>query len=145
VAYNRTCAPFLGVIFDQELRFNSHLQLAVKKGPEATLALSSITKTGWGIHYKYARQIYNAVITTRMDYGATVWHRPKYMAITTQIRKLTTIQRIAMKAITGCYRTTPTAALEIETDLPPPWLRLQTKILLAITRMQTAIRQSSDT
>ena len=42
-----------------------------------------------------------------------------------------------MKAILGCYHTTPTAAMEIETGLPPTWLRLQTKVLLAATRLQS--------
>ena len=42
-----------------------------------------------------------------------------------------------MKAILGCYRTTPTAAMEIETGLQPAWIRLQTKNLLVITRMQS--------
>src|SRR5215510_4401522 len=42
-----------------------------------------------------------------------------------------------MKSITGCYRTTPTLAMQIESDLEPPWLRLQTKVLTSITRMQT--------
>lgn len=36
---------YLGVIFDQELRFNSHLQHIVKKGINAATALSSIAKT----------------------------------------------------------------------------------------------------
>ena len=54
-----------------------------------------------------------------------------------QIQKLTIIQRLAMKGITGCYRTTPTAALEMETKLQPPWLRLQRKVLLIITRVWT--------
>jgi hypothetical protein len=30
-----------------------------------------------------------------------------------------------------------TAAMETESDLPPPWIRLQTKVLSALTRMQT--------
>ena len=42
-----------------------------------------------------------------------------------------------MKAILGCYRTTPTAAMEVESGLQPLWIRLQTKVLLAITRMQS--------
>jgi ribonuclease HI len=42
-----------------------------------------------------------------------------------------------MKAILGCYHTTPTAAMEIETGLPPTWLRLQTKVLLSATRLQS--------
>lgn len=133
-------AKYLGVIFDQELRFKSQLQHVVKKGTNAALALASITKNGWGIQYKYARQLFNAVITPRMDYGAVVWHRPKQdgtTASTSQVQKLSTVQRLAMKAITGCYRTTPTAAMEIEADLPPPWIRLQIKVLLAVTRMRS--------
>ena len=46
-----------------------------------------------------------------------------------------------MKAILGCFRTTPTAAIEIEAGLAPTWLRLQTKVLLAITRMQSLSSQ----
>ena len=53
------------------------------------------------------------------------------------MRKLSTVQRLAMKAILGCYRTTPTVAMEAETDLQPPWIRLQSKTLLAATRMQS--------
>jgi ribonuclease HI len=133
-------AKYLGVIFDQELRFKSQLQQVVKKGTDAALALASITKTGWGMQYKYARQLFAAVIASRTDYGAVVWHRPKQdgsTASTAQVQKLTTVQRLAMKAITGCYRTTPTAALEIEAELQPPWIRLQTKVLLTVTRMRS--------
>jgi hypothetical protein len=133
-------AKYLGVIFDQELRFKSHLQFVVKKGTDAALALASISKSEWGTQYKYARQLFNAVIAPRMDYGAVVWHRPKHdgsAASTAQVRMLTTVQRLAMKAIMGCYKTTPTAAMEIEAELQPAWIRLQTKTLLTITRMRS--------
>jgi hypothetical protein len=40
---------------------------------------------------------------------------------TKQIGKLTTVQRLAVKTILGCYRTTSTAAMEIETGLQPAW------------------------
>jgi hypothetical protein len=43
-----------------------------------------------------------------------------------------------MKGILGCFRTTPTDALENETDLLPPHLRLREKILKSVTRMLTA-------
>src|ERR1700758_4614504 len=53
------------------------------------------------------------------------------------MRKFTTFQRLAMKATLGCYRTTPTTAMEIESGIQPAWLRLQTKALSAATRMQS--------
>jgi hypothetical protein len=42
-----------------------------------------------------------------------------------------------MKAIMGAFRTTPTAALEIESDLMLTHLRLKSKILRAFTRLAT--------
>ena len=48
-------AKYLGVIFDQELRFKSHLQHVVKKGTNAAMALSSIAKSTWGAPYTYVR------------------------------------------------------------------------------------------
>jgi hypothetical protein len=133
-------AKYLRVIFDQELRFKSHLQHAIKKGTNVAMALSRIAKITWRAPYPYVRQLFQAVVAPRTDHAAVIWHRPKddgSTANTEQVRKLTTIQRLAMKAILGCYRTTPTAAMEIETGLQPAWIRLQTKTLLATTRMQS--------
>ena len=65
-------AKYLGVIFDQELRFKSHLQNVVKKGTNAALALTSIAKAGWGAQFQYARQLFSAVIAPQTDYGAVV-------------------------------------------------------------------------
>jgi hypothetical protein len=43
-----------------------------------------------------------------------------------------------MKPIAGCNKTTPTtAAMEIEADLQPSRIRLQTKVLQTITRMES--------
>ena len=89
------------------------------------MALSSIAKNSWGAQYKYARQLFKAVIAARTDYAAVIWHRPKdgnKMATSTQACKLDKIQRLAMKAITGCYKTTAMAAMEIEMGLQPSWL-----------------------
>ena len=131
-------ARYLGVTLDQKLNFKSHLQNIAKKGTKAAMALARIAKTNWGAPFKYAKQLFNAVIAPRTDYAACIWHRPSNKArYSAQIRTLTTIQRIAMKSISGCFRTTPTAALENETGLPPAWIRLRSKVLQAITRMQT--------
>src|SRR5271170_3068589 len=133
-------AKYLGVIFDQKLLYKAQLQHVTKKGTSAAMALARITKDSWGAPYKYARQLFNAVIAARTDYAASIWHRPRSegkTAATAQIRSLTTVQRLAMKTITGCYRTTPTAAMEVEAGLQPAWIRLQTKALQSVARMQS--------
>ena len=117
-----TEAKYLGVIFDQQLLYKSHLQQAIKKGTSAALALSSIANCKGGTPYNLVRQLFQTVIVPRIDYATIIWHRPKADGTTahsTQAQKFTTIQRIAMKTILGCYHTTPTAAMEIESALAP--------------------------
>ena len=135
-----TEARYLGVIFDQQLRFKSHTQQAVKKGTSAALALNRIANCNWGAPHKHIRQLFQAVVAPRLDYAAVIWNRPKAdrSALATACnRTFTTVQRIAMKAILGCFRTTPTAAMEMESGLQPAWIRLQTKVLISVTRMQS--------
>ena len=137
-------AKYLGVTFDKELRFRAHLQYVAKKGTNAAMALSSIAKCNWGAPFKYVRQLFLTVVAPRMDYAAAIWHRPTHdgsMEASMQTRKLSTIQRLAMKATLGCFKTTPTAAMEVESGIQPPWIRLQTKVLLAISRMQSLSRK----
>lgn len=133
-------ARYLGVILDKALNFKAHIQHAVKKGTEAALALGGIGRATWGASHEYIRQLFLTVVATRMDYAAMVWHGPRAngsMEASAAMRKFSTVQRVAMKAVTGCYRTTPTAAMEREAGLPPPWIRLQTKVLSAAARMKS--------
>jgi hypothetical protein len=132
-------ARYLGVYFDKELRFTTHLQYIAKKGTKFALAMSSAAKSTWGAQFRYIRQLFIAIVAPRTDYAAIIWHRPnnKHTQATAQQSKLETVQRLAMKTILGSFRTTPTTALQIETGLIPPHLRLQSKVLRTLTRMQT--------
>jgi ribonuclease HI len=131
---------YLGVIFDKGLRFKEHVQHATKKGTKFALAIGRIANAKWGTQYQYIRQLFISVIAPRLDYAAIVWHRPAKYGQTHapfQTKSLSTAQRTAMKAILGAFRTTSTAALEVETNLAPTHLRLRRKILHTVTRMQT--------
>ena len=133
-------ARYLGVIFDQDLKFKSHLQYVVKKGTKFAMAMSNVAKATWGAQFKHIRQLFITVVATRTDYAASIWHRPKdyrRSQTTTQTTKLAGVQRLAMKAILGCFKTTSTRAMEIETELQPPHIRLETKVLRTMTRIQT--------
>src|SRR5947207_1080906 len=133
-------ARYLGVIFDKRLQYTQHRQQIVKKGTAAAMGLARIAKSTWGMHYQHVKQLYTAVVASRMDYAAIIWHRPALYGkscATTKTAKMDSVQRIAMKAILGCFRTTPNYAMERETGLLPTHLRLQSKILRAYTRMQT--------
>jgi hypothetical protein len=94
------------------------------------MAMANIAKATWGAQFTYLRQLFIAVVAPRIDYAAGIWYRPKdyqRAQTTAQTTKLASTQRHAMKAIIGCFRTTSTIAMEIETELPPPHIRLQEK------------------
>ena len=100
----------------------------------------------WGAQHRYAKQLFQAVIAPRTDYGAVIWHRSKQnesTASTMQCKRLTIIQRLIMKAITDCYRITSTTAMKIEINLQFAWIWFQTKTLLTVTRMQTLFTRHS--
>ena len=133
-------ARYLGVIFDQKLKFHSHLEHTTKNGTKFALALSSIARITWGAPFKYLRRLYTTVIKPRIQYGAVVWHRPEDTRTSptiTQVKTLTVVQRLAMKTIMGCYKTTSTTALQHETDLLPIDLELRKQITKYLTRIQT--------
>ena len=132
-------AKYLGVIFEKNLRFRAQLNLIIKKGTNFASAIIGISHTKWGLEFEHLRRLFNAVAAPRMDYAAIIWHRPKDngKALTVgQISRISAIQRQIMKAILGCFRTTSTTALEIETALTPPKHRLCSKILHTVTRLQ---------
>jgi hypothetical protein len=131
---------YLRVIFDQDLKFCSHTDHAVKKDTRFGLAITRIARAKWGAPLHYLRRLFTAVAAPRMDYAAIIWHRPEDMRspASHQQSKFSTVQRHVMKGILGCFRTTSTDALENETDLLPPRLRLREKILKSDTRMLTA-------
>ena len=130
-------ARYLGVVFDQELRFKCHIQQAIRKG---TSALNRIANCHLGAPYQQICQLFQAVVAPRLDYAAVIWNRPKAdrsMAGLAHSRSFAAIQHIAMRAALACYRTAPTAAMEMESGLQPPWIRLQHKALTSVARMQS--------
>ena len=134
---------YLGVIFDQDLKFRTHTNQAVKKGTQFGLAIGSIARATWGAPFQYLRRLFTSVTAPRMDYAAVIWHRPEDMKspMIQQQTKFSTVQRQIMKTMLGCFRTTSTDALQNETSFLSPRLRLREKILKSVIRMLTLSSQ----
>ena len=69
---------------------------------------------------KPMRRLYVACIVPIMTYGSTIWWTGKKM----HSQALTRVQNRAMRLICAASRTTPIAALEVESSIPPIHLRL---------------------
>src|SRR5438874_526640 len=87
-------AKYLGVTFDQKLKFHSHIKQVVARVTKYALAIAGIAKSRWGPEFKYLRRLFTAVAAPRIDYAAIIWHRPKDTSTaptTSQLRALSSL------------------------------------------------------
>ncbi|GBL78016.1 hypothetical protein AVEN_195750-1, partial [Araneus ventricosus] len=76
----------------------------------------------WGINKNIRRLLYKTVIERTLCHGAVAWGHNMTSRLQ---KKLDSIQRLFLLYITGAYRTTPTAALQVVTGLQPLHLQIQ--------------------
>jgi ribonuclease HI len=115
-----TNAKYLGVIFDQHLKWSNQHAHVTGKGLNWASQIRRATRPSWGITPKYARRLYISVALPKVLYAIDVWciplhgteAGPKKKGSVNVIKKLTTIQRAGALAITGGLRTSPTDALD---------------------------------
>ena len=77
----------------------------------------------WGIKPSMAHWIFTSIVRPTISFAAFPWWE-KVLEITTQ-KKLKKLQHLACVMILNCGRSTPTAAMEVLTDLPPLHLYIQ--------------------
>ncbi|EED11880.1 hypothetical protein TSTA_110590, partial [Talaromyces stipitatus ATCC 10500] len=107
----------LGVIFDKEMQWKEHVQQAVKRATQVNIALGGLRH----LHPEQMRQIYQACVTSIMDYASTVWHNPLKDKI--HLRTLGT--------------TASTAALEVEAYVLPTNLQLKQRAQIVAACLST--------
>jgi len=113
---------FLGVILDQELRWNAHINYALAKGTKWITQYRRLAKQMKGISAKHMRKFYITTAIPRMLYAADLFLTPQSsQAIGSKghIKRLGRIQRQATIHATGALRSTPTDSLDAHADLLP--------------------------
>ena len=121
---------YLGIILDQNLKWNDQLAYVIGKGSKWAAQVRRVARPSWGLTPRSARKLYIGTALPKTLYGIEVWCNPPRRAgkgkasTTTAIRKLTTVQRAGALAITGGFRTTPTDTLDAHAALLPMHLRI---------------------
>lgn len=116
-----TC-KYLGVTLDSKLIWNAHIEEVRRKATKSVTALSALGSSTWGITMAEMRKIYRGVTLPQMTYACSVWSNTgiKGQPYTKKtLRTLEAIQARAARAISGAYRATSRAALDVETHLLP--------------------------
>ena len=139
-----TSHKFLGVILDDELRFQKHAAYAIAKGEQWTSQVKRLSKVTRGMRGAFARRLFYNVAIPSMLYAADVWcsqaAHPAYPrkkgTMKAAIRKMEAVQRKAALQATGALRTTPSDLLFAHTNMLP--LRSHIKLICQRSALQIA-------
>ncbi|KAA1478290.1 hypothetical protein DENSPDRAFT_787929, partial [Dentipellis sp. KUC8613] len=113
---------FLGLYFDQALKFLEHAAHALEKGTKWVEQFRRVAKPSTGIAGKHMRCFYISAVIPKILYGASIFLIPPSSGMRgskTIITKLGRIQRIAGLYITAAMRSTANEIVDAHADLLP--------------------------
>ena len=122
---------YLGVLLDQKLHWNAHINDRITKAKRMMAKVAAITWNNWGPKPKLMKWAYTGMIRPFIAYAAMIWgHRAQHIK-----GKLERLNRMAMNTFASFPRSTPTAALEVILDVLPLHLFCLKEGLSAKTRL----------
>ena len=135
-------AKYLGVWLDKHLDFNTHRQKLLAKANGSLEALRAMTGSVWGASLAAMRKVYQAVVVPQMLYGVSAWYCPAARSMPAwemkrTINEFTKIQRRAAILISGAFKSTSAAALNVELFITPIHLLMDQIIQETAIRIQT--------
>ncbi len=125
---------YLGITFDNQLRWLPHLKLKVKSAKGHLLKLRNVMGKLWGVPPIMQRWLYTGVARPALTYGALVWAK----ACDNEWAKieLNRLNRLALMSMGHFRRSTPTAGLEVIAHVMPLDLHIKCEAALAFKRTQ---------
>jgi len=100
---------YLGVLLDPRQAYVEHILALAHKSKDLYRRLRGMTSANWGMSRKTARIIYVGVFLPRITYAAEVWWEGVKFAKCS--KKLCSMQRDPLRAITSAYNTASTNCL----------------------------------
>ena len=107
---------FLGVHFDERLRWTSHIKNLKNSCNKPLSLLSHLSHTSWGADRKTLTILYNSLVQSKLDYGCQAYGS----AAAHLLRSLDGIRNKGLRLITGAFRSSPVVSLHAEVNMLPP-------------------------
>ena len=115
----RTSAKYLGLIFDQRLRWVQHIESLKAKANKALEVLKCESNTKWGGDRTTLLRLYRSLVRSKLDYGCFVY----WTASDNVLKKLDPVHTAAIRLATGAFWSSPVTSLYAESGEPPLQIR----------------------
>jgi len=133
---------YLGLWLDPGRHYRVHVDKITTAEHSLFSRLRGAVGAGWGIRRSNLMIMYRGVFLPKIAYGVRFWTHALSASVVE--RKMATLQRRALVGITGAYRSTSMAALQVLAGIPPLDLELtwlpakdEAKLLPEINRIET--------
>ena len=105
---------FLGMILDDKLTWLKHIQYIEAKCSKVVNCMKLLTGTKWGANSYTLRNIYIALIRSKIDYGCELYNTASHSSK----KILDKLQSQALRICTGAYKNVSTNSLQVEMGAP---------------------------
>ena len=123
----------LGIIVDENLDFNLHIQERKNKGFKALKCIEHFINNNSGCSQSIFVRLYKSLVLPTMDYGIAA-----LSTVTDKVfKELTSVHRAALLKATGCLANSSTEAIEILTNCNPLHLHLKLRQAEELLRIQS--------
>ena len=135
-----TSAKYLGIILDSKLNWNKHVTERIKKANNILWQCRRAIAPKWGLDPQQMKWIYTAIVRPMTTYGCIVWYN--YITAKSHVIELSKLNRVACRMITGCMKSTPSAALELVLDVEPLDIFIENTALAASYRLASFLKRN---
>ena len=130
---------FLGMIFDEKLTWNKHIDNLKIKVKESMNILKVVSGFSWGADKKSLLHLYDSLCRSKLDYGCQVYSS----ACKSKLRELDVVHNMGLRICTGAFRTSPVESLYVDSNELPLDLRREEIGLRYITRLKSTPKNPS--
>ena len=106
----RTSTKYLGVIFDQRLRWKDHIVDLKTRCTSALSILKCLSRTSWGGDRIMLLRLYRSLIRSKLDYASFIY----WTASNNILKKLDPVHNSAIRLCIGAFKSSPIQSLYAE-------------------------------
>ena len=125
---------FLGMILDEKLTWNRHIDNLKIKVKESMNILKVVSGFSLGADKKSLLRLYDSLCRSKLEYGCQIYSS----ACKTKLRELDVVHNMGLRICTGAFRTSPVESLYVDSNELPLDLRREELGLRYITRLKSS-------